>query len=108
MQVQVYATHTKVANEGGGNSDAAEDRQQSAAAAAGPPVERDAPPKLPLTAEIEQRCAGTLGTWCVDYYTQSGVWAKTARRGNKTCSLDCNKASRGPGSASVQDMAWRL
>ena len=42
---------------------------------------------------IKQRCALTLGTWCVDYLTQKGVPAVTAPRGSKTCSMNCNKAS---------------
>ncbi len=89
---------TKVAHEVTGTSggslsgDAARGRQQEGAAAAEPPGASDPPPKLPLTPEIERRCAGTLGTWCVDYYTQGGMWATPPPRGNKTCSLDCNKA----------------
>lgn len=45
----------------------------------------------PVTDEITKRCAGTLGTWCVDYWTQAEVPAVTAPRGNKTCSLNCNQ-----------------
>ncbi|KAL4447245.1 hypothetical protein ABPG77_007278 [Micractinium sp. CCAP 211/92] len=47
----------------------------------------------PVTAAIRRRCQGTKGTWCIDYHTQPEVPARTAPRGNKTCSLDCNKAS---------------
>jgi len=53
--------------------------------------ERKPPQRLPVTPEIERRCAGTLGSWCVDFYTQVEVLARTATRGNKTCSLDCNQ-----------------
>ena len=45
----------------------------------------------PVTPEILQRCAGTLGSWCVEYWTQPEVPARTAPRGNKQCSLDCNQ-----------------
>lgn len=55
------------------------------------PQERKPPQRLPVTPEIERRCAGTLGSWCVDFYTQVEVLARTATRGNKTCSLDCNQ-----------------
>jgi hypothetical protein len=47
-----------------------------------------------LTDAIKQRCQGTLGTWCTDFWTQAEVPAVTAPRGNHTCSMDCNKASR--------------
>lgn len=49
----------------------------------------------PVTDAIKARCAGTLGTWCADFWTQAEVPAVTAPRGNKECSLDCNKV-RGP------------
>lgn len=49
----------------------------------------------PLTDAIRARCAGTLGSWCTGYYTQPELPAVTAPRGNKTCSLDCNKVGRG-------------
>ena len=45
----------------------------------------------PVTDAIRQRCAGTLGSWCVEYWTQPEVPARTAPRGNKQCSLDCNQ-----------------
>lgn len=51
--------------------------------------------RMPVTPEIDRRCAGTLGTWCVEYHTQAGVPARTAPRGNKTCSLNCNQAGGG-------------
>ncbi|KAI3425325.1 hypothetical protein D9Q98_009089 [Chlorella vulgaris] len=44
-----------------------------------------------LTDAIKQRCQGTLGTWCTDFWTQAEVPAVTAPRGNHTCSMDCNK-----------------
>ncbi|KAL4426069.1 hypothetical protein ABPG77_007865 [Micractinium sp. CCAP 211/92] len=47
--------------------------------------------RKPVTPEIERRCAGTLGTWCVEYHTQAEVPARAPPRGNKTCSLNCNQ-----------------
>ncbi|EFN59979.1 hypothetical protein CHLNCDRAFT_56485 [Chlorella variabilis] len=55
---------------------------------------------------IKQRCALTLGTWCVDYLTQKGVPAVTAPRGSKTCSMNCNKAS-GISVARESRSGWR-
>ena len=43
-------------------------------------------------AAVERRCRGTLGSWCFDYLTQAEVPARTAPRGQKTCSMECNKA----------------
>ncbi|KAL4427668.1 hypothetical protein ABPG75_001757 [Micractinium tetrahymenae] len=65
----------------------AADGQQTASL--DPPSARQPKPKV--TDAIRQRCAGTLGTWCIDYHTQQEVPARTAPRGNKTCSLDCNQ-----------------
>ncbi|KAL4425256.1 hypothetical protein ABPG75_009272 [Micractinium tetrahymenae] len=49
------------------------------------------PKPKPVTDEIRRRCQGTKGTWCIDYHTQPEVPARAAPRGNKTCSMDCNK-----------------
>lgn len=49
--------------------------------------------KHAVDAATRQQCEGTLGTWCMDYLTQAEAPAVTAPRGNKTCSLDCVKAS---------------
>lgn len=45
------------------------------------------------TADAGKRCVGTVGDWCQGYLLQEEVPASTAPRGNKTCSMDCNKAS---------------
>jgi hypothetical protein len=46
-----------------------------------------------VRAEVSDRCVGTVGDWCQGYLLQEEVPAVTAPRGNKTCSMDCNKAS---------------
>ena len=64
------------------------------AAAEGPPAaqkKQKQQAKPELTEAIKRRCEGTLGTWCVDYHTQLPAPAVPAPRGNKTCSLNCNK-----------------
>lgn len=43
------------------------------------------------TAEMRRRCEGTLGNWCLDFETQVEVPARSAPRGTRSCSLDCNK-----------------
>lgn len=47
--------------------------------------------KPAVTSEMIRRCQGTLGSWCIEYHTQLEAPAVAAPRGNKTCSLDCNK-----------------
>eukprot|EP00884_Botryococcus_braunii_P007672 jgi/Botrbrau1/16906/Bobra.55_3s0006.2 len=43
--------------------------------------------------EIAERCAGTTGTWCRDFYTQKPIPSKAPPRGNKTCLNRCNNGA---------------
>lgn len=91
------STSTSSSTSSGSISDGNGGRAASdaAKAAAAQQQQQQAPPgakqRKPVTDAIKARCAGTVGTWCIDYFTQIEVPAKTAPRGNKTCSMDCNQ-----------------